>query len=169
FKVGDIVTHIDGVAIESSEQHDADVFDGMIRAYPRGAKAEFTMVRDGKPLTLNAVLEQGPPPERDMRVYEDAQLEFRARDVPVFDRLRRRWAADQGGALVTQAEAGGWASVGGLREDDLIVAVDGQPVAQLDDLETQMNAAGKRKVKQIVLLVRRGVHTLFVELEPKWQ
>jgi serine protease Do len=169
FRVGDVVTHIDGNVIEASEPHDAEVFDGMIRAYPRGAKAEFTVVREGKPAAVSAVLEQGPPPARDMRVYEDAQLEFRARDVSVFDRIRRRWPAEQGGALVAQVEAGGWAAVGGLREDDLITSVDGQPVAALDDLETQLKAAGKRKVKQIVLLVQRGVHTLFVELEPKWQ
>ncbi|HUJ27295.1 MAG TPA: PDZ domain-containing protein [Myxococcales bacterium] len=168
FKVGDVITHIDGVVVAASEPHDTDVFEGMVHAYKLGSKPEFTVIRGGKPLTIAAPLDEAPRPDREMRVYDDPQLEFRAREVSLFDRVKRRLANAETGALVTQVEPGGWAAVGGLLEDDLIESVDGQPVAALPTLETQLKAARERKVKQIVLLVRRGVHTLFVELEPQW-
>ncbi|MBS2021453.1 MAG: PDZ domain-containing protein [Deltaproteobacteria bacterium] len=168
FKVGDVVTHIDGVLIEASEPHDSDVFDGMIRQYKLGKAAEFTVIRDGKPMSLTVTLDEGPKPDREMRVYADEQLEFRARDVSLFDRVRSRWDQKQGGALVSQVEEGGWAAVGGLRTDDLILGVDGKAVAQLNDLQAGLKSAREAKEKRVVLLVRRGVHTLFVELEPKW-
>lgn len=168
-KVGDIVTQIDGNPIEASEPHDADVFDGMIRSYKLGAKPELTVYRDGKPSMISVVLDEGPKPEREMKIYEDTALEFRARDISTFDRVRRRWSVDEAGAIVSQVESGGWAAVGGLHEGDLIQAVDGQKIAAVPELETQMKAVRERKNKQIALLVRRGVHTLFVELEPKWK
>jgi serine protease Do len=167
-KVGDVITHIDGRPLEVSEPHDADVFEGVIRQYRLGATAELTGFRNGKPLALKVVLDEGPKAERELTVYEDPVLELRARDIAALDRVQRRWSKEQGGAVITQVEGGGWAAVGGLHQDDLVLAVDGKDVAGLPELAAQLKAARERKSKRITLLVRRGVHTLFVELEPKW-
>jgi serine protease Do len=169
FKVGDVITHIDGLAVEASEPHDNTVFDAMIRAYKLGSKAEFTVLRDGQPLKLTAELDEGPQQEHEMRTYEDVPLELHARDLSLFDRVRRHLTDELKAVLLTQVEAGGWASVGGLRADDLVLAVDGQHINQISDLEAQMQAVAKRHPKQVVFLVRRGAHTLFVELLPKWK
>ena len=169
FQVGDVITHIDGVAVEASEPHDADVFDGMVHAYRLGSKAEFTVLREGQARPLTAVLDEGFKPEREMKVYEDAQLEFRARDVSDFDRVRRRWGPKDAGAIVTQVESGGWAAVGGLQLDDVIQAVDDGPVASATDLKPHLETLRERKAERVVLLVRRGMHTLFLELTPKWR
>ena len=169
FRIGDVITHIDGIAVEASEPHDSSVFDAMVRAYKLGAKAEFTVLRDGKPVQLTAELDEGPKQEHEMRTYEDVPLELHARDLSLFDRFRRHLAEDFKAVLLTQVEAGGWASVGGLRSDDLVLAIDGQRIAQVSDLEAQLQAIAKRHPKQVVFLVRRGAHTLFVELLPKWK
>ena len=169
FRIGDVITQVDGVAVEASEPHDAAVFDAMIRAYKLGAKAEFTVLRDGKPLAISAVLDEGPAQEHEMLTYEDLPLEFHARDLSLFDRVRRHLADNFQAVLLTQVESGGWASVGGLRGDDLVLSVDGQRITQIADIEAQMQAVAKRHPKQVVFLVRRGAHTLFVELLPKWK
>jgi len=169
FKVGDLVTNLDGVQLEASEAHDADLFDSLIRSYRLGSKAAFTVLREGKTLTLTATLDEGPKPEREMKTVEDPQLEFRARDLSVFDRVRRRYGENETGVIVSQVESGGWAAVGGLHEGDLIQAIDGQTIAEVAQLEQQLKAIRDRKSKQVALLVRRGVHTLFVELEPTWK
>jgi serine protease Do len=169
FRIGDVITHIDGIAVEASEPHDSPVFDAMVRAYKLGSKAEFTVLRDGKPLQLTAELDEGPKQEHEMRTYEDVPLELHARDLSLFDRFRRHLAEDFKAVLLTQVEAGGWASVGGLRSDDLVLAIDGQRINQVSDLEAQLQAIAKRHPKQVVFLVRRGAHTLFVELLPKWK
>ena len=70
--------------------------------------------------------------------------------------------------LVTEADRGGWAAVGGLRADDLIQAVDGQQITAVKELETSLAGIRKGRPEQIIFFIRRGVHTMFVELEPRW-
>jgi serine protease Do len=166
FLVGDVLTHIDGQPIEASEPHDARVFGEMIRAYRIDQKAAFTVWREGRKLEVECVLGEAPKPERELAVHEDTSLEFSARDVSYFDRVERRWAMDQRGALVTQVEAGGWAAVGGLRSGDLVLAVDGRPVEGAEALGALLKPLAARRVKRAALLVRRGIHTMFVEIEP---
>jgi serine protease Do len=168
FQVGDIVTHIDGQAIEASEPQDAHVFDDMIRAYKIGATAEFTVVRDGQASKITCVLDEAPAPEREFKVYEDMALEFKARDISYFDRIDHRWPKELSGALVAQAESGGWAAVGGLHVGDVVLAADGRPVASAKDLEAALKPAEEKHARHFALLVRRGIHTLFVEIEPTW-
>ena len=168
-KVGDVITHVDGNAIEASEPHDAELFDNLIRDHKLGTKVELTVLRGPEKLSLNAVLDEGPRPEGEMKLYEDAQLEFRARDASVFDRVRRRWKENETGIIVTQVESGGWAAVGGLQLDDEIQAVDGAPTLKVDDLKAQLATVQAKKASRVVLLVRRGARTHFLELEPKWR
>ena len=168
-KVGDVITHVDGNAIEASEPHDAELFDNLIRDHKLGTKIEMTVLRGSEKLLLSAVLDEGPRPEGEMKIHEDAQLEFRARDASVFDRVRRRWKDTEQGVIVTQVEGGGWAAVGGLQLDDQIEAVDGVATPKVDQLKAQLQSVQQRKAARVVMLVRRGARTLFLELEPKWR
>ncbi len=165
FKVGDVITHIEGQAVETTEPQDARIFDEMIRSCKVGAPTTFTVWRDGAKVEVACTLGEAPKPEREMAAYEDAKLEFKARDVSTADRVERRWAMEQVGALVTQVESGGWAAVSGLRGGDLVLEVDGKAVAGARDLESLLKPLAERKVRRAALLVRRGVHTLFVEIE----
>ena len=168
FQVGDILTHIDEQPIEASEPQDSQVFDTMLRVYKAGAKAEFTAIRGGQTLKITSSLIGAPKAERELRTYEDIAFEFKARDITFLDRIQRRWKKDEAGVLVTQADQGGWAAVGGLRAEDLIQAVDAQHVADTRDLEALLAKVHQNQPKQITFFVRRGVHTMFIELEPKW-
>ena len=46
--------------------------------------------------------------------------------------------------------------------------IDGIAINQVNEFEKQMNDITRKKTKQIVFFVRRGIHTLFLELEPDW-
>lgn len=50
-KVGDVITHLNGLEVTSASELTAAV-----RQEPAGAKAEVKLLRDGKPLTLSATL-----------------------------------------------------------------------------------------------------------------
>jgi serine protease Do len=168
FKVGDILTHIDGGLIEASEPQDSSVFETMIRAYRIGSKPEITAVRDGQQIKISPTLRERPRPEKEFKIYEDFDLEFKARDISYFDRIRHRWSKEEFGALVTQVELGGWAGVDGLDEGDIIQQVDGQKVTKIADLESLMKGIKEKKSKRIVMLVKRGILSRFLELEPSW-
>jgi serine protease Do len=167
-KVGDVVTKVDDALVEASEPQDSDVFDALVRAYKPGSKAQFAVLRDGKPLTLTITLREGPRQENELRVYEDVTLEFRARDISYLDRVKRRWPKDESGALVSQVDVGGWAAVGGLRADDLISSVDGKPVRTVAELEVLLKPVKEKKPHHLTFFVKRGVQTLFLELQPTW-
>lgn len=167
FLVGDILTQIDGTPIEASETHDSRVFDEMIRAYKVGSKAVFTVYRGTNKIEVTATLNAAPAPETDLKEIEDAVLEFKGRDVSYFDRVRHRWSKDQGGALVTYVERGGWAYMAGLSSGDLVLEVDGHAVATAGELDAQLKALHDKQAKHMAFLVRRGIHTRFIELEPK--
>jgi serine protease Do len=167
-RVGDVVTKVDDALVEASEPQDADVFDALLRAYKPGSKAVLAVLRDGKPIELTVTLKEAPRAENELRVYEDVALEFRARDISYLDRVKRRWPQDTSGALISQVDAGGWASVGGLRADDLVLAVDGKTVRDVKELEKVLRPLKEKKPDDVVFFVRRGVQTLFVELQPRW-
>jgi len=167
-RIGDVVTKVDDALVEASEPQDADVFDALLRAYKPGSKAVLAVLRDGKPIELTVTLKEAPRLENELRVYEDVSLEFRARDISYLDRVKRRWPKETSGALVSQVDAGGWASVGGLHNDDLVLAVDGKTVRDVKELEQQLRPMKEKKPGEVVFFVRRGVQTLFVEVQPTW-
>ncbi len=167
-RVGDVVTKVDDALVEASEPQDADVFDALLRAYKPGSKAVLAVLREGKPMDLTVTLREAPRLENELRVYEDVALEFRARDISYLDRVKRRWPKETTGALVSQVDAGGWASVGGLRTDDLVLAVDGKTVRDVKELEKELKPMKEKKPGEVVFFVRRGVQTVFVEVQPTW-
>ena len=147
---------------------DAEVFKTMIRAYRVGSQAEFTVIRSGETSTVSAELVAMPTPEGELPVYEDLLFEFTARDISYLDRIANRWPEEESGALVSQVDAGGWAAVAGLKARDLIKAVDHREVRGVRDLEARLEAAGDSKPTNIPLFVKRGIYTLFLELQPNW-
>ncbi|MBI3724635.1 PDZ domain-containing protein [bacterium] len=167
-KVGDIVTHVDGKLVEASEQHDADVFNEIIRGYKPGAKAELTVIRGSEKLALQVALEEAPRPERELKEHEDAVLELKLRDLSFWDRVRNRWKKEEPGALVSGLESGGWAAFAGIHAGDLLQAIDGRPVSKVEDAIPLLESIHEKRPRTIVFLVKRGIHTVFVEIEPTW-
>jgi serine protease Do len=166
--VGDVVLKLDGEVISARRPEDVQVFPAMVRQRRIGAKAVLDVVRDGKPLTLEVELAPSPPATRELPEYRDALLEFQARDLTTEDRIEHELDWDLQGALVSGVENGGWASVAHLAVDDVILGVDGQPVRSVDDLKARLQKVAETRPDRVVLFVRRGVHTLFLEIEPAW-
>lgn len=167
-RVGDVFTHLDGMAIPAAQLEDAEVFASLIRQYPIGAQVELAGFRDGEPLRLDVSLAESPRSERELAEYRDERFDFSARDLTFHDRRDPRLESGQRGALVTGVESGGWAALARLAVGDIVVAVDGRPVRSGDDLRAEMRRIAEAEPRQVVFLVRRGVSTLFLELEPDW-
>ena len=56
----------------------------------------------------------------------------------------------------------------GLRAEDLVLAVDGEAIADIRALEAALAKAKAERPDSVVLFVRRGVATTYVELQPEW-
>ena len=167
-QVGDIILAVDGQAVRASAPTDEEVFFAAIRRMAIGGTAELSVSRNGETLTMPVKLTTSPALAREMRRYEDEDFGFRARDLADADRRDPRLDQSTNGVLVDSVTQGSWASLGRLAGGDVIEAIDGRPVANVDDLAAHLKAIKSTRPSSVVLLVRRGVRTLFVDLEPAW-
>ncbi len=70
----------------------------------------------------------------------------------------------QQGVLVEAVREGGWAALAHLGDGDIVLAIDGEPVADVADVQKKMERIATAKPRAVVLHVRRGVRTFFVEM-----
>jgi serine protease Do len=166
-KVGDVVLKLDGEVINASQPEEVEIFPAMVRQYPVGTKVKLDVVRDGKPLVVEIALEASPPSTRAMVEYRDPQFDFSARDLAFQDRMQEL-IDEKTGALITRVESGGWAALAHLAVGDIVLSVNGEPVGTAAALGERMKQVAGARPQRVVFLVRRGVHTLFLELEPTW-
>ena len=75
----------------------------------------------------------------------------------------------QSGVLVEAVREGGWAALGHLADGDVILSIDGDVLADVATVQQKMERVAKEKPAALVMKVRRGIRTFFVELQTGWQ
>ncbi|QKT03145.1 DegQ family serine endoprotease [Ectothiorhodospiraceae bacterium 2226] len=146
---GDVVLQVNGQAIRDAT-HLRNVV-GLLRV---GQEIELRILRNGQPRTLKTVIA-----ERQTAQADGARLHARLRGA-TFANLsaeEHRGAAVNGGVRVAALEAGSPAHRNGLREGDIIVSVNRQPVRDVQALRDLAADA-----PQLLLNIRRGGGALFL-------
>ncbi len=167
-KVGDVLLKLDGDVIEATEPEDEDVLPNMVQQYKIGSEVTFDAVRDGKPMKLTLKLETPPTPPSELDRYKNEDFELTVREMSFDDRVTREIDEDLRGVLVEQVQSAGWASLAHLRKGDILLEIGGKPTPDVDTVEQLLTAASEAKVDRVVFFVRRGIHTMYLELEPSW-
>jgi serine protease Do len=162
--VGDVITAVDGDAVEASQPSEADVFHTMIRQYKIGSTVTLTTLRGKEERAVKVVLDSSPRLSREMKKYEDTTFEFRVRDVAETDRRDLGLPDAEKGVLVEAVREGGWAALAHLADGDVILAIDGDAVPDVAAVQKKMEAVAAAKPAAVVFHVRRGVRTFFVEI-----
>jgi serine protease Do len=167
-KVGDIILKLEGDEINASQPEDVEVFPAMVRQYAVGKTVTLDIVRDGKPQVVAVTLGASPQSSRELSEYRDLHFEFTARDVTFQDKVQQRLDGGVQGPIITGVEMGGWAALAHLAVGDIVQSIDDHAVVDAAALQARMKAIEEKKPSRVVFFVRRGVHTLFVEIEPDW-
>ena len=167
-EVGDFIHAVDGERMTASALEHYEELETYIRQYRGGDSAVLKISRDGEAREIEVELIRAPKQAREMKKYRNDNFEFTVRDITVFDKAEEQWHEDQQGVLVEQVKSGGWAALGGLRIKSLILEVDGTSVSSVKHMESEMERVAEARPKAIVLKVLQGIHTSFIELEPKW-
>ena len=167
-QVGDLILAVDGEVMTASSPEHYEELSAYIRQYPIDETVELKLMRDDKELTQTVTLTRAPKLAREMKKYQDEVFEFTVRDITFFDRASERWEEKQQGVLVEQVKPGGWAALGRLSVGDLIIAIGDKEIREVNEVKEIMNAVTEDKKTSVVFKVKRGIRTMYLELEPKW-
>jgi serine protease Do len=165
-QVGDLILKVDGEIISANRPEDADLFSTLLRQYRVGTEVNLLIRRGAEELSLKATLERSHERTSDLASHETEWLEFTARDLAQDDRLTRKLPPDLHGVLVTAVARSGWAALGGLQAGDILLTLDGKPASSIDELKSILAVTEKEARSPVTLFVRRGIITLFLEIEP---
>ena len=167
-QTGDLVLKLDGTAIPASRPEDADLFATLIRQYRVGSEVTLSIRRNNQDLTVKVPLQLGHEGTSELESHENEELEFTARAIGNDDRASRKLPDDFQAVLVTAVAPAGWAALGGLSVGDMILRIDGKDTPDITSLKSLLDEAASKRRSPVVLFVRRGISTRFIELEPVW-
>lgn len=169
-KEGDLVLKLDGKVINARRPEDSEVFPELILAYPADANIELEGSRNGQAMTWKVSLAPRPVDDSELLEYSDELFEFTARQLSSaqLELAKANGETDALGVSVLKVEPNGWAALGGLAPDDIILSIDNEDTTNIDTLKTKLNAIRETKARRIVLGIRRGPRTHFLEIEPRW-
>lgn len=167
-QAGDLLLKLDGAVIAASRPEDAEVFADTIRQSRVGAEVSLEVRRGQQSLTLKTTLERSPQEASELPEHESESFEFTARELSRDDRSRKHLDDDLQGVLVTSLAGSGWAALGGLQAGDIILRIGDQVIDSVPTLKSVLAKIEQEHPAQVVLFVRRGIVTRYVELEPVW-
>ena len=167
-KVGDLIHAVDDQPLTASALEHYEELPTLIRQYRSGETVVLSTSRAGEAMKVPVELVLAPKLDREMKKYRNDDFEFTVRDITFFDKAEESWKTDQVGVLVDEVKSGGWAALGQLSVGDLLLAIDGNVASDVDTVEALLNGVSAAKPETVVFKVLRGIHTLFIELEPQW-
>ncbi len=161
-KPGDIITKVDGKAVETP-----NMLSRLIATLPPGATARIEIVRDGQrqvlPVPLSErqdapVIASLPPPARtELKLGLDVQ-DLTAELAAKFK------VKESTGVLITKVDRGSIAEAEGLREGDLIKEVNRVDVVSVNAFTAAVSKA--KRGDTILLRVLRETRAFYVVLKP---
>jgi serine protease Do len=156
-KVHDVILAINGKKIKSY-----DAFRNEVALLAPGSKARLDLIRDGKPVELTVKL--GERPAAAVQKEQPAAESERVLGLEVEEltrELAERFHYKLGeGVIVSAVTPGSPAAEKGIRPGDLILSVNRQEVASVDDFTAAVKQSSKRG--KVLLLVKRGEISQFV-------
>ena len=167
-QTGDFILKVDGEKLTANAPEDFEELPALIRQYKVGTATDLSVRRGTEDMALPVELISAPKLAREMKEYRDEDFEFTVRDITFFDKAREQWEEGRKGVLVSEVKSGGWAALGELRNGDLVMAVDGTEIVDVAAFETLIEGLAQTKPSSVVIQVRRGIYTIYLEIEPKW-
>jgi serine protease Do len=168
-RIGDVIEQVNGKPIAKTRD-----LPRMIAETAAGKSVHLTLLRQGKPLELDATV--GHLDETKVASADggddDQQGDGTALGMTLSSlnptmRSRLHLGHDATGAIITHVDSGSAADDIGLEGGDVIERIDGQPVHGPDDAQALFATAEKTPAKPILLLVDRHGAESFIALPQK--
>ena len=141
----------------------------MIKQYKTDSTILLSGMRDGMPIDMNITLSKRPPPSNELPKLKDKKFEFTIREISFADRVNARLEIDHGGLVVETVEPAGWAALAGLRQGDLLLGIDQISINTILDYQNLIEKKVNQRPEKIIFFIRRGIHTMYLEVQPDWK
>jgi serine protease Do len=161
-KGGDIILKFDGQDVK-----DMHALPRIVAETDVGKKVQVVLWRDGKEVSLDAVLDEKPTEEKlasadaGKKAPETPSAtrdlsDFGMHIAPLTQDMKDRFqiGADQKGVVITDVQDGGVASERGLKPGDVIVEVQQAEVASPDDVMKKVEAQRSQDRKSVLMLIQ---------------
>jgi Do/DeqQ family serine protease len=168
-KRDDIVVAINGEPID-----DRNVLRNKVAGTLPGTEIRVKIVRDGQEQEISVMLDELNPEAAKSEQPNESNNQEKSPGggklglnlQPVTPNLLRQleMPADTTGVIVTDVDQGGAAARAGIARGDVILTINRQPVAALDEVQTALDKAGD---KPILLLVARRGGTIYLTVRTK--
>ncbi|MCX8050172.1 MAG: DegQ family serine endoprotease [Methylohalobius sp.] len=148
---GDVIVKFDNRDVKNA----ADLRN-MVGLKRVGDRATIELIRDGKPVTVTVTIGKPSPTgtiSGEIPLLEGARFSEIPQDHPLFGRVQ--------GVMVLDVELNSSAWQAGLRQGDVILSVNRQPVRTVEELLK----LASRSPNRLLLRVQRGDISLFLVLE----
>jgi serine protease Do len=163
-RVGDVVISFDGRPVKAEKESDLDAFIRNVQKTGVGKPVELEVFRGGRVRKMELSLGRAPIPMRTAPSYTSRDFGMKVRDL-TFDFLQRtNLPRDLRGVMVEELEQGGWARVGGLREGDVIRAVQRWEIGSVEEIRRALDRIREEKIREVVFFLQRGADTVFVSV-----
>ncbi len=138
-------------------------------------KAEFTIWRDGKEISLDAKIGKAPKAEKLAKLSSGNQENSNPQSVSgmklatLDNRTRKSLGIEgaEGGVVITDVLPSSAAAATGLHQGDVILSVGNKAVSKPTDVAHSIDEAKKSNRRAVLLLVMRGKSERFVALPLK--
>ena len=167
-EVGDIILAVDGEALAPAGLQDAALLARRVRSLEIDDTAMLSVLRGSETIELPVVLERTRLTKDEARRHNDNDFEVSVRELTFFDRDENRWGPETRGVLVENVDPGGWAGLGGLRPNDLVLRINDLPIRGLKTFRKALKDIKLQQPTKVMVVVLRGVKTHFQYLEPDW-
>lgn len=171
---GDFIVAMNGEPIEIAKEIDITIFQKALSQQGGGAKVDFVVYRPDSlsvdTVNITVVLDDRPVTAGDAPRYEDENFDLTVRDLVFSDYNSRD--LDPGeieGVLVDRLERGGWAAVGGIRAGDIILKINGQNIASVEEGKKEFEKIQADRPDEVIFMVRRRNVTQFVPVKTDWK
>lgn len=167
---GDVITKLDGEAIE-----DGNFLRNRVAGTDPGSEITLTIIRDKKEQDVKVTLDEfkinGTKTSEEKtseaekgKSQQNGKLGLNLQ--PLTPEIGSRLKIPEGvpGVVITEVDPGSPADQQGINKGDVILEINRQTVANLEDVRSALEKSGDNAV---LLLISRGGQTLFVTVKPK--
>lgn len=129
-------------------------FTGLLDTIGAGEEIEITYYTEGQTITRSVIIQPAPADFDSAKKFKDEDIGLTLKDLTYEVRSALKIPADQSGVVVAKVETGTPASVAGIKQYEILTALDNQPLTDVDDFKAKIKSAqdtGKEKVSLRIL------------------